>query len=506
LSRQDFYYLQLAQQLLGHSSYELISMKADASELWFQSSHRKDKSIVRIVRRNFKSAVEQQKDVLYALQRAENMRKQRGKSTLTLNTIYFADFDPFYTEQSLESAPSPSKVNSYVEQLTAEKASAYEPLFERLGLTLESADNFSSEEEAQRVEQWKHKIVLFVQKKQSEEQQIAGYGKPIFTYIFLAMQILMFLFLEWKSSTQNTLTLIQYGAKYNPLIMEGEWWRFFTPIILHIGLLHLLMNSVALYYLGTLVERIYGSGRFVFIYIFAGFAGSLGSFIWNTSISAGASGAIFGCFGALLFLARTNPRFFFRTMGSSFIVIIVINLIFGFVAPNVDNAGHIGGLVGGFLAASIVSLPKQKKLYIQIPAFICTLLLVGSLLFYGYHERSVYQDEPYALSVAATYLQQKQYEEAKDAIKLFVEKGTGNSNVYFVSANAEFYLENYKEAKQQLNQAVKYDSTFHEAYYNLALVNMKLNDIPAATQNIDKAIALEPQNEKYEKLKQEIGN
>ena len=61
------------------------------------------------------------------------------------------------------------------------------------------------------------------------------------------------------------------------------------------------MNSVALYYLGTLVERIYGSGRFVFIYIFAGFAGSLGSFIWNTSISAGASGAIFGCFGALLF-------------------------------------------------------------------------------------------------------------------------------------------------------------------------------------------------------------
>ena len=234
MSRQDFYYLQLAQQLLGHSSYELISMKADASELWFHSSHRKNKSIVRIVRRNFKSAVEQQKDVLYALQRAENVRKQRGKSTLTLNTIYFADFDPFYTEQSLESAPSPSKVNSYVEQLTAEKASAYEPLFERLGLILESADNFSSEEEAQRIEQWKHKIVLFVQKKQSEEQQIAGYGKPIFTYIFLALQILMFLFLEWKSSTQNTLTLIQYGAKYNPLIMEGEWWRFFKPIILHI--------------------------------------------------------------------------------------------------------------------------------------------------------------------------------------------------------------------------------------------------------------------------------
>ena len=118
-------------------------------------------------------------------------------------------------------------MNSYVEQLTAEKASAYEPLFERLGLTLESADNFSSEEEAQRIEQWKHKIVLLCRKTKRRTAN-SWIRKAYFTYIFLAMQILMFLFLEWKSSTQNTLTLIQYGAKYNPLIIEGEWWRFYT--------------------------------------------------------------------------------------------------------------------------------------------------------------------------------------------------------------------------------------------------------------------------------------
>lgn len=140
--------------------------------------------------------------------------------------------------------------------------------------------------------------------------------------------------------------------------MEGEWWCFFIFIILYIGFLYLFMNSVVLYYLGMVVERIYGSGCFVFIYIFVGFVGFLGSFIWNMFIFVGVLGVIFGCFGVLLFLVRINLCFFFWIMGLSFIVIIVINLIFGFVVLNVDNVGYIGGLVGGFLVVSIVSLLK----------------------------------------------------------------------------------------------------------------------------------------------------
>lgn len=116
-----------------------------------------------------------------------------------------------------------------------------------------------------------------------------------------------------------------------------------TPIVLHIGLLHLLMNTLALFYLGSAVERVYGNIRFLFIYLAAGFGGTLASFIFSPTLSAGASGAIFGCFGALLYFGLIYPSLFFRTMGFNILVVLGINLAFGFTIPGIDNAGHIGG-------------------------------------------------------------------------------------------------------------------------------------------------------------------
>nr|WP_054752968.1 rhomboid family intramembrane serine protease [Piscibacillus salipiscarius] len=92
------------------------------------------------------------------------------------------------------------------------------------------------------------------------------------------------------------------GLKFNPFIAQGEYWRIITSMFLHIGLIHLLMNMIALYYLGEVTEKIYGTKRFLVIYFIAGIFGSIASFATNDSVSAGASGAIFGLFGALLFL------------------------------------------------------------------------------------------------------------------------------------------------------------------------------------------------------------
>lgn len=78
----------------------------------------------------------------------------------------------------------------------------------------------------------------------------------------------MFILLEITGGSTNIENLIKYGAKYNPAIMEGEWWRFVTPIFLHIGLSHVIMNSIAIYFLGTIVERVYGRIRFILIYLF----------------------------------------------------------------------------------------------------------------------------------------------------------------------------------------------------------------------------------------------
>src|SRR5690625_2872345 len=150
--------------------------------------------------------------------------------------------------------------------------------------------------------------------------------------------------------------LINMGAKYNPAMIEGEWWRAFTSMFLHIGFLHLFMNMLALYFLGVLLERIYGTKRIIVIYILSGIGGSLTSFALSISISAGASGALFGLFGALLFFGVDYINLFFQTMGKNVIFILIFNLVIGIVIPNIDMGAHLGGVNIILLEFTVISL------------------------------------------------------------------------------------------------------------------------------------------------------
>jgi rhomboid protease GluP len=165
-------------------------------------------------------------------------------------------------------------------------------------------------------------------------------------------------FMEAVLGGADGLTLIVLGAKENSLILRGEYWRLLTPIFLHIGIVHLLFNSYALNLFGREVEGLFGSFRFAVIYFLSGIGGSLLSFAFSPSVSAGASGAIFGVIGAMAaFLIRNR-----NTLGAqgrqhlqSLVFMIGINLFLGTTLPGIDNFGHIGGLVVGFLLGFLLS-------------------------------------------------------------------------------------------------------------------------------------------------------
>src|SRR5699024_12785844 len=125
-------------------------------------------------------------------------------------------------------------------------------------------------------------------------------------------------------------------------------------MFLHIGFLHLFMNMLALYYLGSLLERIYGSRRFILIYFLSGIGGSLASFALSTSVSAGASGALFGLFGALLFFGINYKKLFFQTIGKNVILILILNLFIGIVFPYIVMCVHLGGFITVFFVDVIV--------------------------------------------------------------------------------------------------------------------------------------------------------
>src|SRR5699024_10069042 len=119
----------------------------------------------------------------------------------------------------------------------------------------------------QKIHYYKTSLKNVLKQQQEKVESIFTYGKPVFTYILIAISLVLFLLLELNGGSSDIQTLIDYGAKYNPaIILDGEWWRIISSMFLHIGLLHMVMNMIALYFLGTIVERIFGSGRFLFIY------------------------------------------------------------------------------------------------------------------------------------------------------------------------------------------------------------------------------------------------
>lgn len=380
---QDNLFWKLTHDVVTRHDYQIIRVSEDEQEVLLGPYKNKEFQIVRFIRMDLDWGIELQQDIERTAGHIDRIRKQSWKHPIQLLNVYISTYPPV-DEWEFRIVKPHQEGQTTLKSIVVHKDNESEMVFylaQLLGVSLSSDKSLDPNDTAR----LRSEAITHSNRRVKEERQIFNFGKPIFTYLFTALQILMFILLEAAGGSQNTQVLIQFGAKYNPSIINGEWWRFFTPIILHIGMLHLLMNTLALIYIGSAVERMYGSVKFLFIYLFAGAAGTLASFALSPSISAGASGAIFGCFGALLYLGIIKPNLFFRTIGSNLIFIIVLNLLFGFAVPNIDNAGHIGGLLGGFLAALVVQLPKQNKWGLRLLGAFLSILLVAGAYIYGIH-------------------------------------------------------------------------------------------------------------------------
>lgn len=172
---------------------------------------------------------------------------------------------------------------------------------------------------------------------------------PYVTYTFMGVSILFFLVQLGTQSFLNLDLPAAYGVKSNRLIRMGQYWRLLTPLLLHGSLLHLGFNMYALYILGRRLERYFGHGRFLALYILGGFCGNIFSFLLTEANSLGSSTAIFGLLGAegvFLYQNRDLLGDRFRQAISQIIQVAAINLLIG-LSPGIDNWGHIGGLIGG---------------------------------------------------------------------------------------------------------------------------------------------------------------
>lgn len=163
-----------------------------------------------------------------------------------------------------------------------------------------------------------------------------------------------------SESVLATNYLFIYGAKINFYIADYQIYRFVTSMFLHADLFHLLANCYAIYVLGPAIEHYFGTKKFLFIYFIAGIFGSMASFILTANNSLGASGGIFGFFGVHIYLYLRKPDVYKRIFGRSMFFLLALNLYIGFSNQQIDNYAHIGGLIGGLLAAFAVGMHYEK--------------------------------------------------------------------------------------------------------------------------------------------------
>jgi membrane associated rhomboid family serine protease len=201
--------------------------------------------------------------------------------------------------------------------------------------------------------------------------------EPVLTYILIGINVLVALgaILGGASATTGGIggsTVLADGSVSRAAIADGEYWRLVTAGFLHAGFLHLAFNMFALYILGTLLEPAVGRLRFGLIYAVSLLAGSFGALLLEPDApTVGASGAIFGLMGAAVVVMRNRG---ISPLESGLGLWIGLNLLITFTIPNISIGGHVGGLLGGAVAAFLLFDVRQR---LRVPDVVPTLVCVA---------------------------------------------------------------------------------------------------------------------------------
>ena len=217
-------------------------------------------------------------------------------------------------------------------------------------------------------------------KENMEAEKILEPKKPIVTFIIIGILVLMFL----MQFVFTPIELLYYLGVQKDLVRYGEIYRLLTGAFLHLDILHLLCNLYALYVVGKLSESYFGKWKFTLIYLFSALTGSLLSIAMGDSFSIGASGAIFGLLGSLLYFGYHYRVYFGNVLLKQIIPVIIFNLAIGFMIDDIDNFAHIGGLIGGLLISKAVGINSKDKKSDKINGIILSIIYLAFLIFLAF--------------------------------------------------------------------------------------------------------------------------
>jgi rhomboid protease GluP len=330
--------------------------------------------------------------------------------------------------------------------------------------------------------------------------------KPVVTWILLAIIILVFGLQTLAGGSTETEVLVRLGAKANWRIAAGEYWRLFTAMFLHIGVIHLAFNGYALFAIGTELERLIGWQRYLAIYILAGLIGNLASYAFSFSLAAGASGAIFGLIGALaayFLMHRKELGSWGQRRLINIGILIAINLFLGFTQPGIDNMAHMGGLVTGLglgwamapryavdpVALKLVDTNRFSRYWPALAAAV--LVFIGGTVLATTIQRDSIQSSLWRVELA---VEQENWEEVVREVDhvLAEDPDEVDSYLLFQKGLAHNYLDQLLPAAQAYEAAIELDPGDSASRWNLALTYLDLGELIKSELQFEAYLQLEP--------------
>jgi rhomboid protease GluP len=292
--------------------------------------------------------------------------------------------------------------------------------------------------------------------------------------VYIAMSIAMVMSTGAFSADFSGPLLVHFGANFGPLTLSGDWWRLFTYMFLHGGLMHIAFNMWCLWDLGRLCESLYGRWTSAAVYLITGVSGGLASIAWSPMVlSVGASGAIFGLAGALIASFALGefsmPRVALKGTLRSLVMFAGFNLFFGSVFPGIDNACHIGGLVSGLILGALIAKVAPQH---DAPVRRASVLIIVALgvLGAGFGVQR-WRATPFRIDRALDSMSNPyQPDHAIAQLQAIVRQEPNSAQAHYALGQAYFNRERNQQAEGEFKRVLELEPHYNNARFDLGMV------------------------------------
>lgn len=364
--------MKLLHYFITEKNYNPIILQGVENEIWLENMD-EDYKIVRIV----SNYIHNNEQFDFDIFKTKRIVKKIKKKTFTFNINTLSIFLDLGENVELESVKNVDCVKVDDED-DLEKSSIIKCVFPDLSKKMEY-----SEDGMQLFMKITNDINNHNKSDAEKIDEVFKIKYPIVTYLLIAVNVIIYFASVLAGSYNEILSKFAISA---PLIRVGQYYRLLTGCFLHGDIFHLAFNCYALYVIGTQMESYLGKAKYLIVYLFSGISGALFSMIFGSpnALSIGASGAIFGLMGSMVYFGFHYRVFLGNVIKSQIIPLIVLNLVIGFLSNGIDNAAHVGGLVGGMLSTMALGIKYKSTTSEKVNGIVVSLIFLAFSIYMAF--------------------------------------------------------------------------------------------------------------------------